>query len=219
MVQLFTFTKVGGHRVNEDSFAARVHSSNPECWIACLADGQGGRAGGARASQLACEIVVASASARRHAALSDSQDWQAILAEADRGVATDREAGFTTLIGLCIQNNWLVGASCGDSAVVVVSQGSVEIPTSRQFKNPPVGSGEADFIPFEMKLKAPWRVLVVSDGVWKYCGWDAMSAAALNTGGDVLLSHLQSIARLPGSGAFPDDFTVVLIESQADSNS
>ena len=213
MIHLLTFSEVGGHRVNEDAFVARTHPVDSESILVCLADGQGGRSGGARASQLACETVWNSSCALAPRSLAESATWQAILTEADAVVAADAEAGFTTLIGLCIRDDFLSGASCGDSAVLVLSDDSIEQPTSRQFKNPPVGSGEADFVPFERKLYRPWRVLVVSDGVWKYAGWDMMSKAARESGGNDLISRLQSSARLRASGMFPDDFTVVLLEA------
>src|SRR6185369_1355332 len=91
------------------------------------------------------------------------------LAHADAAVAADREAGFTTLVGLCVGADHVAGASCGDSAAVAVCGASApRVLTSRQWKNPPVGSGEATFVPFEMELAEPWRLLVMSDGVWKY---------------------------------------------------
>jgi hypothetical protein len=51
---------------------------------------------------------------------------------------------------------------------------------------------------------------MMSDGVWKYAGWGAIVAAAPR--GRALLGALQAQARLPGSGRFPDDFTLVLLE-------
>lgn len=54
---VFSHSEPGGHLVNEDSFVVQQHQDDPSCWICTLADGQGGRAGGARASRLACETV------------------------------------------------------------------------------------------------------------------------------------------------------------------
>ncbi|MDB5312062.1 MAG: hypothetical protein JWO38_6264 [Gemmataceae bacterium] len=213
MIHLLSYTEVGGHRVNEDVFVARSHPADPDCQLGCLADGQGGRAGGGRAAQLACETAVAAASQYPPAELFDPLVWQSVLAQADTVVAADLTAGLTTLIGLCVRGDQLAGASSGDSAVVTVGpRGSQEL-TAHQFKNPPVGSGGAIFVPFETSLTRPWRVLAMSDGVWNYAGWDRVTAAGIRTGGRELLAQLQEAARLRGTGGFPDDFTLILLET------
>jgi hypothetical protein len=53
---------------------------------------------------------------------------------------------------------------------------------------------------------------VLSDGVWKYVGWDRLIALARQHDGTVLIDALQPPARLRGSRRFPDDFTIVLLE-------
>jgi hypothetical protein len=55
----------------------------------------------------------------------------------------------------------------------------------------------------------------MSDGVWKYVGWEGVVAAARRQHGAALLEELQRAARLPGSGLFQDDFTIVLLEEEA----
>jgi PPM family protein phosphatase len=206
MIRTYTFTAAGGHPHNEDRFLVR-ELANAGGWFVALADGQGGRAGGARASQLACAVAVEQFIA--------NVNWADALVAADNAVAADREAGFTTLVGLCVQADRISGASCGDSAAVVVcGDAAPRVLTSRQFKNPPVGSGEADFIPFEMQLSPPWKVLVMSDGVWKYASWDRVWDCAARLSGEELLAELQDAARLKTSGEFQDDFTVVLLESE-----
>lgn len=218
MIHVLSYTEAGGHPVNEDAFLARPHSADPDCWLVILADGQGGRAGGAHAAQLACETAAALASKVHPVDLVESSRWQEILSRTDAAVSADENAGFTTLIGLCIRTGRLAGASCGDSAAIAASRGTLSELTSRQFKDPPVGSGEADFIPFEMDLVRPWRVLVMSDGVWKYAGWDKINNSFARFDGQELVAVLQNAARLRTSGTFPDDFTVVLLESEQDSS-
>jgi hypothetical protein len=109
----------------------------------------------------------------------------------------------------------VAGASCGDSAAVAVcGDAAPHMLTSRQQKNPPVGSGEADFVPFEMAHMPPWKVLAMSDGVWKYATWDCVWDAAARLAGGELIAELQAAARLKRTGEFQDDFTVVLLESE-----
>jgi hypothetical protein len=135
------------------------------------------------------------------------------LRQADVAVAADSGAGFTTLVGLCVYQGRVVGASSGDSAALVISGGKARELTAGQQKNPPVGSGAAVAVPFATGAAEPWRVLVMSDGVWKYVGWDRVVAIASRARGPAVIAELQAAARLPGSGHFQDDFTVVVLEA------
>jgi PPM family protein phosphatase len=213
-MRTYSFSAAGGHPVNEDAF--HLHQLHREAgWLVALADGQGGRAGGKKAAQLACAVAIQRALAPSADQRSDSSAWARVLASADAAVAADPEAGFTTLVGLCATANHVAGASCGDSAAVAVCPDRApRVLTSRQFKNPPVGSGEADFIPFELELEQPWQLLVMSDGVWKYASWDRVWDCAARLSGEELIAELQHAARLRVSGEFPDDFTIVLLESE-----
>ncbi len=204
MIRTYSVTEAGGHVVNEDAFLLRPVAGEADGWLVALADGQGGRAGGARAAQLACQIAAAHAGS-----------WEERLSAADAAVASAAEAGFTTLVGLHVSDNRVLGASCGDSAALAVwGRGLQRILTAHQFKNPPVGSGEAAIIPFELDWVPPWRLLVMSDGVWKCAGWERVCASAALRSGAELLADLQAAARLRTSGTFPDDFTAVLLESE-----
>ncbi|MBN9121596.1 MAG: SpoIIE family protein phosphatase [Planctomycetes bacterium] len=214
MSRSYSFSAAGGHPVNEDAFILR-QLPREEGWLVALADGQGGRAGGRRAAQLACEVAIQRALLLRPEQRADGATWAEVLSLADAAVATDREAGLATLVGLCAGAGHVAGASCGDSAAVAVCGDSApRVLTSRQFKNPPVGSGEATFVPFEMELTPPWRLLAISDGVWKYASWDRVWDCAARLSGEELIEELQQAARLKTSGEFPDDFTAVLLESE-----
>jgi serine/threonine protein phosphatase PrpC len=213
-MRTYSFSAAGGHPVTEDAFVLhQLHRE--EGWLVALADGQGGRAGGKRAAQLACEAAVRHALSLSADQRTEGSAWADVLTHADAAVAADREAGFTTLVGLCVSGDRVAGASCGDSAAVAVChERAPRVLTSRQFKNPPAGAGDADFVPFEMELAQPWRLLVMSDGVWKYASWDRVWDCAVRLSGEELIAELQDAARLRGSGEFQDDFTVVLLESE-----
>jgi len=207
MIQTYSFSEAGGHPVNEDAFVANPISGEADGAFVCLADGQGGRAGGQKAAQLACT------GAGLLFYIFD-RSWSDLLQSADRDVAKTEDTGFTTLIGFSIRDDTLTGASCGDSAVLALcGSGAITELTAHQFKNPPVGSGEAIFVPFDIKLTRPWKILAMTDGVWKYVGWDRVHALARELGGEELLAALQTAARLQRSGQFQDDFTVVLLEA------
>jgi serine/threonine protein phosphatase PrpC len=214
MIRTFSFSEAGGHPLNEDAFVLQPLTNEPDAWLVCLADGQGGRAGGGRAAQLAGQTIAASFAPHFAPGLDESDAWVELLSRVDEVVTADAVAGFTTLIALSVRGNVIAGASSGDSAVLAVcGSGKIVELTAHQFKNPPVGSGEALFIPFEARLVRPWRLLAVSDGVWKYVGWPRVRELAVTSTGETLLTELQNAARLRTSGQFPDDFTIVLIEA------
>jgi len=64
-----------------------------------------------------------------------------------------------------------------------------------------------------MALEVPWVVMAMSDGVWKYAGWDRVEKAVSAGRGQQIIDHLQEAARLQGTREFQDDFTVVLFEN------
>ncbi len=212
VIRVTTFTESGGHPANEDAFLVGPHPADAGSWLCALADGQGGRAGGGEAARLACRTTLAEAGRLQPGQLSRGPIWASLLRQADRAVEADPGAGFTTLAGFCVRDGVLVGASSGDSAVLAAAGGQAREATAGQRKNPPVGSGAAEFVPFEVPLAEPWAVLAVSDGVWKYAGWEKVVLAATTLSGEPLVDALKAAARLPGSGRFPDDFTVVVLE-------
>jgi serine/threonine protein phosphatase PrpC len=173
MVGVQSCSEVGDHRLNEDAFCVQAHPLAPDCWVCAVADGQGGQAGGGPAAQLACRAALGAALACRPEGLIEPATWSGILRQADAAVAADPGAGFTTLVGLCVYRGRVVGASSGDSAALLVSGGKAKELTAGQQKNPPVGCGAAVAVPFAAAVTEPWRVLVMSDGVWKYAGWIA----------------------------------------------
>jgi hypothetical protein len=212
VIRAVTHSEPGGHPDNEDAFVVGVHPDDPEAYLCAVADGQGGHFGGGPAARLACETFLKVASQATLPELMLLRLWDDILAHVDRTVADDPLCGFTTLVTFCVARGGLAGASCGDSALVVAEpEQEPLVLTARQSKDPPVGSGAAVFVPFALRLHPPWTALAMTDGVWKYAGWDAvLQAAAAATGADVIQSLRQRVA-LPGSGALQDDFTLVVL--------
>ncbi len=126
-------------------------------------------------------------------------------------VSQDADAGFTTLVGFCVASPMVVGASCGDSAAVLI-QGDDQVQlTGQQRKNPPIGSGSAAVTPFVQSLRGQWKLLVMSDGVWKYAGWPTVIKHACDTSGESLFQRLREAAALPATNELQDDFTIVLL--------
>jgi hypothetical protein len=212
-----TFTEAGGHPVNEDAFEVQRHPADEELWLCTLADGQGGRAGGGLAARVACRTAMEVAGLAPGHKLLTAAYWVKVLREADQAVAKDPKAGFTTLVGFCLGQGQIWGASNGDSAVLAMqADGRAEELTRHQAKNPPIGWGNAACTPFTALLATSRAVLAMTDGVWKYAGWNKIAEAAKGLRGQRLVDSLHSAARLPPSGKLQDDFTLVLFESDAE---
>ena len=98
------------------------------------------------------------------------------------------------------------------SAAFALSSGKKTLLTENQRKNPPVGSSGAVGEFFSFKLIKPWKLLIMSDGVWKYLGWDCIFNTSSSFNGqfiiDTLFSSLMDFQR----GYLPDDFSIVLLQ-------
>jgi serine/threonine protein phosphatase PrpC len=212
MIRCFHRSEPGGHAANEDAFEVRQHPDDPECVLCVIADGQGGQAGGAAAAQVACQTCLAAAVSYSVTELLHPATWARMFQAADRAVADHPAAGYTTLAGFCIANERLCGASNGDSAVLLLSADAPgDVLTSRQYKNPPVGSGAAACRPFSARLARPWLVLAMTDGVWKFVGWDEVTRIASENRSELMVDLLRERAGLRRGGGLQDDFTVVVL--------
>jgi hypothetical protein len=214
MIRVTHWSEPGGHPDNQDAFGVGSHPLDAQWQLCVVADGQGGQPGGAEAAQLACRTFLAEAGRLPTKKLLRSSTWLTLLRQVDEAVAGDRDAGFTTLVALVATPHVVVGAASGDSAALVLrGDRPAEILTFRQVKNPPVGSGRAVFMPFTSALSRPWTVLAVTDGVWKYAGWEALLNTGAGEPAQEVIDRLRGRATLPGSGGLQDDFTVVLLQA------
>jgi serine/threonine protein phosphatase PrpC len=214
MIRVTGHSEPGGHPDNQDAYAFQPHPQDPDCLLAVVADGQGGRAGGARAARLGCNAVLVAAALTPPGLLAAPDTWPELLQRADGAVASDAEAGFTTLVGLAVRAGRVAGASCGDSGAALLRSGAASLVlTARQWKDPPVGSGSAVCVPFAAALTPPWTLLLLTDGVWKYASWQAILGRSPDGPADEVIRDLRRRATLPGSGGLQDDFTLVVIQS------
>lgn len=214
MIRHVCWSGPGGHVENQDAFLVGCQRGDPEERLACaVADGQGGRSGAARAAQVACQTFMDQAEACDSALLIAPANWLTWLLMVDEAVRTDPTAGYCAFVALAVSETQVVGASCGDCAALAYSAGrKPAVLTDRQSKNPPVGSGMARFTPFALSLTPPWTVLLCSDGVWKYGGWDALMALDPLQPGEEIIASLRQRATLPRTGELQDDFTLVVLQ-------
>ncbi len=62
------------------------------------------------------------------------------------------------------------------------------------------------------KLEGCWKLLAVSDGVWKFAGWEAIAERCRAETGEALISSLRELAVANTGGRLLDDFSIILIE-------
>ena len=212
MIEKYSFSKAGNGHENEDEICVKEHIKDKEVMVCALADGQGGQFGGGRAAKVAVEKSIEIVMQYSIEQLTKRQTWEKIISLTDEAVNEDKEAGYTTLVSLCVIENWVYGASVGDSAASVLSSGKKILLTERQRKNPPVGSSGALSEFFCFKLVKPWKVLVMSDGVWKYVGWDCIFNTSSSFNGQSIIDNLFSSITDFQRNYLPDDFSIVLLQ-------
>ncbi len=201
-----------GHE-NQDVVQIRPHPKDAQAFLCALADGQGGRSGGAEAAQIAVAQSLAAASLLPVEELLDPASWYSIVSEGDEAVSDADAAGYSTLVGLVVTPSAVCGVSCGDSAALLVTEAEDRLLTENQRKNPPVGSGAAYPVAFSASLGSGWKLLVMSDGVWKYAGWDAIARIVRERQGRELIAALRRIVFDANGGHLPDDFSVAVLQA------
>ncbi len=206
-----THTEPGGKLVNEDFVMARRHLAAEHLWIVALADGQGGRSDAALASRAACEAVWSAASALPSHQLLEAGTWPGLLQQADDAVALT--GGFTTLVACAISPDAVAGASVGDSKAYLMRTPADEMTelTESQRKNPPVGSESVDAVSFMHRAVGGGRLLVVSDGVWKYCGYEALRSS-FSQPLEAVPDQLRNALLQRAGSSLPDDFSLIIVD-------
>lgn len=116
--------------------------------VIVVADGAGGMGGGGRAADLGVKTIRAAVMAGSLDGLS-SEACAALLRIADALVTEEREAGETTLVLVVVTaEGRVVGASCGDSGALIVTEGRLDDVTEGQSRWR-LGSGRAEPVGFE----------------------------------------------------------------------
>lgn len=213
-MQHFLYSEPGYQHTNEDAASVGPHPAASFILLCALADGQGGQSGGVAASQIAVQESLAAAASISLHEIQEPTAWYEVVSAADEAADEDREAGFCTLVCLCITETHLCGASCGDSGALLLDGGREVWLTENQCKNPPVGSSAARPVAFSAELGPSWKLLVVSDGIWNSLGWDGVAQIAKQTQGEELIAALRRAVLSTNGGKLPDDFAVVVVQSE-----
>jgi PPM family protein phosphatase len=172
-------------------------------WIVCVADGTGGRSGGAQAADMFVASVRQAVDERIN--LTDSAAWISLLHVIDEEIRRDPSAGETTGIAIAVTGTSIVGASVGDSRAWLFSDGAAEL-TANQHRKPRLGSGHSRPESF---TAAPHGILVAgTDGLFDHVGIDEIRAVATQS----FDRAADAVAQLPRgrSGTLPDDVAVAI---------
>jgi serine/threonine protein phosphatase PrpC len=173
--------------------------------VVVVADGAGGRGGGAQAAEAVIEAVARAVLAPVDFWRADT--WVEVLRRADAEVAAAGHGGESTAVVLAIGQT-VAGASVGDSAAWFFEpSGAIELTRGQQ-RRPMIGSGAAAVTPIAGHARGG-TLLLASDGFAKYA--PAGKAAAVAMGPDLVraVEGLIDLVRLR-SGGLQDDVSVVL---------
>ena len=177
--------------------------------VLAVADGVGGRRGGAAAADLAVRLVRDAAT--RITRPADPEAWRDLLFDIDQALHADPDAGETTLVVVSVSPEGIVGATVGDSEAWLVSSSAGHSPlTGTGRRKPYLGYGMAVPIGLQHSPPSPTdTLLLATDGLFKYADPDRIAATA--SGAD-FVAAAAAVAELPrnSAGSFYDDVAVVL---------
>jgi serine/threonine protein phosphatase PrpC len=173
-------------------------------YLVAVADGAGGSAGGAAAA----DSLIAFLSSL--ITIAGSTDWGAALRRFDQRLSTHVSGGQTTGVVAFIDRERVIGASVGDCEAWLLHADETSELTVRQHRKPLLGSGEAVPVGF-VAARRGGRLLMASDGLFKYASSQAVRTLAVIDGVDAAVQALVRCVRLP-SGALQDDVAVVMVD-------
>ena len=172
--------------------------------VLCIADGAGGRSGGAEAASLAVKLIRDDVFR-----LNNGAACVEALRLMDEAMARDSVAGETTCALAIVTPEEIFGASVGDSGVWWIPEnGNLLILTEGQQRKPFVGSGGAWPVPFQRRNQPGW-LLLATDGLLKYTSAERIVGVCREQPVEVATRQLIELVRY-ASGGLPDDVTVVL---------
>lgn len=192
---------IGAAAVSEDVVFVREHEGG--LWVVVL-DGAGGMGGGLHAAQLAATLLDATPPVPTPGALASR------LSDVDAALDRDRRAGETTAVVAWVSATHIVGASAGDSSLVLLAEDAELDLTAHQHLKRRLGSGRALPVCFSASVSAPFRLLAGTDGLFHHTAEGAWVAAARMPDLDVAADRLLSLPRMK-SGGYPDDVGFALV--------
>jgi serine/threonine protein phosphatase PrpC len=176
--------------------------------ILAVADGAGGRSGGAEAAEMAIRLIQ-----KRASDLFCSADCRSLLMETDLALSRDAIAGETTCVVAVVSPSGIAGASVGDSGAQLASPFGISELTQDQNRKPFLGAGAAMPTCFEVP-KFSGTLLLATDGLIKYTSRERIEEALQDRDLKQVGKLLVDLVRY-SSGALPDDVAIVLCRSSS----
>lgn len=175
--------------------------------VLVVADGAGGMGGGAQAARYSCDRAVQLA----QPAAGNARIWADRLRIIDQELSASEHGGQTTLVVVEICNGQVAGASVGDSEAWLVGHDDALELTERQQRKPLLGSSSARPCAFGPVGLEGRRLLVATDGLFRFAAPDKVVQQVRSTALPRLPSLLTDLARLP-DGELQDDVAIVVCE-------
>ncbi len=178
---------------------------DPHGAFIAVADGSGGRAGGAAAA----DRLIAAA---RAAAPRDAAAMMDVISSVDVALAHEADGETAAVLVRLYRDGSVLSVGVGDSGALILD-GATWIDTREsQPRKPLVGSGVA--VPVAVKSSRCDALVVATDGLLAYARWDAIVGLA-GSDDPHAVRALVDAARLP-SGGLSDDVAVVLARRRAE---
>jgi serine/threonine protein phosphatase PrpC len=192
------------YRPNSEDRAAEFPS--PFGALAVVADGVGGRSGGAAAADAVVGAVTQLVAGLQHPPNSlQLKHWLQTL---DREMAASGTVGETTAIVVAFHKGGISGASVGDSAALAFSPTAcLDLTCGGGGPKPWVGSGAC--LPVAIAGPAGDPVVLATDGLVKYATEPEIERLVRSTPLDDAPRALIELVRYP-SGRLPDDVAVIV---------
>jgi serine/threonine protein phosphatase PrpC len=204
-----SLTRAQPDRINEDaSFHGRLLGES--LMVAVVADGSGGSGGGLEASRLAVQSVRrVESTLRPH--LMDTGFWTMLFREIDGRVERDRRAGHTTLATVISDGRRAIVTTVGDSLVYHVTAGTVRIVNTGARSTGLIGTDRASLVQRELTVKPGDRLLLATDGFWKYVAHGLLERWLVGLPHEEVLPRILRELMERFSGRIPDDATGVVV--------
>jgi PPM family protein phosphatase len=199
---------------SEDRVLAIDRGDNGDVVFLAIADGAGGRAGGAAAADAFMDAVRAAVDTMRD--LFDVRAWADVLNRVDHQLA---EIGETTAIVMAVSTYAIMGVSVGDSEAWLLdcnaTPDEIERLTERQSKAR-LGSSRSRPVPFHRRgLRKDEIVLIATDGLFKHASrnrifWECQKERKDTEALAATLLHLPTVA----NRFHPDDVALAVVRSR-----
>jgi len=177
--------------------------------FAVVADGVGGRSGGATAAEMVVNAV------RELAEQSEPWEPYSWMASVDQRVANSNTGGETTAVVAGLSKIGPVIVAVGDSvAWAVTADGCNDLTAAAKLK-PWVGSGVARAVAVHLPIATVGTLLLATDGLVKYTSAEKIVEVIRGTPFDDTPRALIELVR-PPSGRLPDDVAVIAARWETD---